>query len=236
MKIVFLEQGGSYVAEFQVDSAFALHLEGVREDQVTLYQRSGDSSRYDTIIDFRRRPVYDDVMDYESDVLVSPKYIMIVSDVLPTYAEVISDGEVTEIKSHSKEVEIVANGTTEVTPDAGYSYLSGVKVKVNVPQEGGGGGSWEYWDLTGISGDMKVNLVQLAGLLLKAPSLGAICGSMHGFSSSEVSDNVTAIGTIPSTKIYVQGVGLLAIADFIAAAQYTPTQITEEEFYNLETA
>jgi hypothetical protein len=53
---------------------------------------------------------------------------------------VTTDGEITEIKSQSKEVEVTANGTMDITPDAGFSYLNSVKVKTNVPTSGGGGG------------------------------------------------------------------------------------------------
>ena len=60
------------------------------------------------------------------------------SEVEPTYAAVTSAGEVTEIKSQDKSVEVTANGTIDVTPDAGFAYLNSVKVKTNVPTSGGG--------------------------------------------------------------------------------------------------
>jgi hypothetical protein len=71
---------------------------------------------------------------------VYPKYIKIVSKVEPTYAAITTDGEVTEIKTQSKEIEITSNGTTNITPDSGFTYLDSVKVMVDVPTEGGGSG------------------------------------------------------------------------------------------------
>lgn len=68
-----------------------------------------------------------------------PKYIKIVSKVEPTYAAITTDGEVTEIKTQSKEIEITSNGITNITPDSGFTYLNSVKVKTNVPTSGGGG-------------------------------------------------------------------------------------------------
>lgn len=51
---------------------------------------------------------------------------------LPIYAAITTDGEVTEIKTQSKEIEITSNGTADITPDAGFAYLNSVKVKTNV--------------------------------------------------------------------------------------------------------
>lgn len=46
-----------------------------------------------------------------------------------------------DIKTQDKEIEITSNGTTEVTPDIGFTALNSVNVKVNVPTSGEGGGS-----------------------------------------------------------------------------------------------
>ena len=147
MELNFIKDNNKYVSEFEVSSDFNLHIE--RNEGGTLYiqQRTGNG-QYDTVKDAVFK-LGDSVIDYDFQALVYPKYIKIVSDINPI-AYITSDGEVTEIKSQTKEVEVTANGTTQVAPDAGYSYLTGVTVKTNVPQSGGSGGETEYfridWD------------------------------------------------------------------------------------------
>lgn len=41
-----------------------------------------------------------------------------------------------DIKIQDKEIEITSNGTTKVTPDAGFNYLNSVSVKTNVEGQG----------------------------------------------------------------------------------------------------
>lgn len=128
-------QSGNWVSEYEAKAVFNLHIEGAKK--LRLYQRTA-GSRYDEIEGEYKDGAYS--FDYDFNALVYPKFIKIVSETEPTYAEVVSDGEITEIKSQTKEVEVTANGTTQVAPDAGYSYLTGVTVKTNVPQSGGSGG------------------------------------------------------------------------------------------------
>ena len=58
------------------------------------------------------------------------------------------------IKNQEKSVDIVANGTTDVTPDAGFTGLSKVLVNVNVPSSGGGAvvskGAVTFYDYDGV--------------------------------------------------------------------------------------
>lgn len=155
VELSFLKSGSKYICEFEVSSDFNLHVEREKGGYLFLYQRSSESGNYDSVGDAKFAP-QDLVVDYDCSALVYPKYIKIVSEVEPSYAAITTDGEVTEIKSQSKEVEITSNGVTEIAPDAGFGYLSGVKVNVNVPQsgEGGapsGGSNYEYLDLRGIA-------------------------------------------------------------------------------------
>lgn len=101
---------------------------------------------------------------------------------------------------------------------------------------GGGGGSasaMEYWDMTVLSGEQKSNLILLAGFLYKIPAYNVIGANTMEMTDKDLRDKVTAIATIPSTKIVMEQFGLISIAEIIAMTQFTPTLITEEEFYNL---
>lgn len=139
MNLQFTNKGGNFVSEFEVTSDFNLHIEGVRLSDMHIYQKTAGGS-YAKVTDFPSERSQDRVADFDFASLVYPKFIKVVCTTEPTYAEIATDGEVTEIKSQSKEVEITANGVTEIAPDNGFGYLSGVKVNVNVPTGGGEGG------------------------------------------------------------------------------------------------
>ena len=147
MELNFERIDNLYVAEFEVASDFNLHIERDTEGRLDIYQRTA-GGQYEYINDIgwlNRRLVY----DYDFTALVYPKYIKIVTSVLPLVATITTDGEVNELKYQEKSVEITSNGTTKVTPDAGYNGLALVNVKVNV--EGGTGGG--YTD----DGELKLN-------------------------------------------------------------------------------
>lgn len=135
-ELVFVKQGSKYVSEFEVTKDFNLHIERGKGGILYLQQRTTDVGMYDSVNNADFAPM-DLIVDYDFSSLVYPKYIKVVSEVEPSYAAITTDGEVTEIKSQSKEVEITANGKVDVAPDAGYAYLSKVSVNVNVPQSGG---------------------------------------------------------------------------------------------------
>ena len=138
MELVFHKDNGLYITEFEVTSDFNVHLERSKGGKVSFYQKTTDGN-YDHIEKLSKN--IDKVFDYDFQALVYPKIIKITSECEFDVASLTTDGEVTEIKSQSKEVEITANGVTEIAPDAGFGYLSGVKVNVNVPQSGGSGGT-----------------------------------------------------------------------------------------------
>ena len=171
------------------------------------------------------------------------------SEVEPTLAEIVTDGEVTEIKSQSKVVEITNNGTTEVIPDSGFAYLSKVNVKTNVPTSGEGGGSGvEYfvYDGSNMAATMlsmfsiytKVSASRDGGApfilvgptyLIKATSPSAIQKTEIAF-SVDLNARINAESspeTMFTIKEYV--LSLSVTEEDIAAI----TRITEEEFYNL---
>lgn len=119
MELKFNKNGDAWVAEFEATDKFNLHMEGLLLGSFSILQRTAGGN-YTHVRDIPTYPRFDKVFDYDFNALVYPKFIKIVSEVEPTYAEVVSDGEITEIKSQTKEVEITANGTTQVAPDAGY--------------------------------------------------------------------------------------------------------------------
>lgn len=138
MELTFTKNlNNEFVAEFEATADFNLHVENILPRDITLLQRTA-GGKYDVVRDFPQNPPLSNVMDYDFTALVYPKMIKIVSEVEPTYASVVSDGEVTEIKSQSKEIEVTSNGTTVVEPDAGFAYLNKVSVKTNVEGQGGG--------------------------------------------------------------------------------------------------
>lgn len=154
MELKFTKEHGGWVSEFEATADFNLHVEGVYEGNVSIYQRGTAGGGYAFVKDSRPAPSAGTVYDYDFTSLVYPKFIKVVCPEEPFYAEIVTDGEVTELKHQSKAVEITANGTTSITPDAGFAALNAVEVKVNVPQGGGGSasdeGDWEYYDVSAI--------------------------------------------------------------------------------------
>lgn len=236
MNIEFVKQGNAYVAEFKVEADFNLHIEKDKNGHITLYQRTSEGGKYALLEEFGYQ---DGKLVYESDAagLIYPKYIKVVSAVLPTYAVVTSAGEVTEIKSQTKEIEVTANGTTEVTPDAGFSYLNSVKVKTNVPTSGEGGGTastWRYFDISKLDSSMKPMVFPF---IVKVPVENLI-----KFVTTDVNwADVTAFGVDDSPKLYTTTTGIASWSQIMAAEGLTPevmaqvgiVEITESEFYNI---
>lgn len=151
--ITFNKEGDQYVARFEAAEDFALHIErdqvGPINVEASTIQGAGFAPVDDFPLDARYRPV----LDYEFMGLVYPKYIKVTSDAAPAVAEVVSNGEITELKYQEKSVEVTANGNTEVIPDAGFMGLTKVNVSVNVPQSGGGdapsgiSSEWDYFNM-----------------------------------------------------------------------------------------
>ena len=140
MEINFFQNGNYYVAEFEVNTEFNLHIERDFGRKLYIYQCTSEGGDYALVNDFCNKN-NQNVIDIDFTALVYPKRIKIVSDAEPTYATVATDGEVTEIKTQSKEIEITSNGITDIIPDTGFAYLNSVRVNTNVPQSGEGGGS-----------------------------------------------------------------------------------------------
>ena len=245
-----------WVSEFEAGADFNLHIERKTGGTVTLYQRTTGGG-YDVVDDFevmRHQPV----IDYDCTALIYPKFIKVVCSSEPSYAEVVTNGEVTEIKSQSKEVEITANGVTEIAPDNGFGYLSGVKVNVNVPQSGGGesgGGdapsksSWRYLDVTGVNEYMFSQMLKrfAATCVVKVSGVSHIVVALVTVAGMPEGAETKAISIDMQTRIKDQGTGfaIMSYDDYfkqdaggISAWEYLfinngAVEITEEEFYAL---
>lgn len=140
MELAFTKTDNLFISEFQVNSDFNLHVERDELGKFVIWVKTTPVGNYAKV---NHEENLDDlyVIDYNFTGTIYPKYIKIVSKVEPTYAAITTDGEVTEIKTQSKEIEITSNGTTVITPDSGFAYLDRVSVKTNVATSGGGGGS-----------------------------------------------------------------------------------------------
>ena len=248
MNLQFINKGGNFVSEFEVTSDFNLHIEGVRLSDMHIYQKTAGGS-YAKVTDFPSERSQDRVADFDFASLVYPKFIKVVCATEPTYAEIATDGEVTEIKSQSKEVEITANGVTEIAPDNGFGYLSGVKVNVNVPQSGGGdtpsGESGEKYYVPsaemaglGIYGSLcKCVSTQdrtFYGIVPPAAYLAGM-GSLDNLMSSTVAISINLDKKIVTTGIDspIMTIKELLSLQFGIDITSVLTEITEEEFYDV---
>lgn len=244
--ITFNKVGELWEAEFEATADFALHIERSDVGTIQLFQNTSSSNGYAIVEDFRFDNRNKLVIDYDTPVLI-PKRIKIISKVLPTYAAITTDGDVVEIKSQSKTVEISSNGTTSVEPDAGFSYLSKVDVKVDVPQSGGGEGGTEenkvvYLNIapcvaamgSQFGNDIKI----LPGFLAMKVSDGDVINILPPSAiASEHYASVTEAALLPNFKGYIQPDHLNDVNSDATINQFKlmgATEITEEEFYNLE--
>lgn len=241
VELSFLKSGSKYICEFEVSSDFNLHVEREKGGYLYLYQRSSEGGNYDSVDDAKFAS-QDLVVDYDCSALVYPKYIKIVSEVEPSYAAITTDGEITEIKSQTKEVEVTANGTTQVAPDAGYSYLTGVTIKTNVPQSGGSGegSSIEYLDVSGLEyspGNDKAFLL-MASFLIKAKINNQVIINTYGFGTMTNGDTVrsnTIAIAVDFSTIISNGAEKSTLGETISLLVDIDSipRITKEEFYTI---
>lgn len=86
MEIKFTQENGRYVAHFSVSSDFNIHIEK-KGGTMHFLQSTVQGGRYDLINDLNFG-TDQEVIDVDCTALVYPKYIEIVSAVLPTKAVV----------------------------------------------------------------------------------------------------------------------------------------------------
>jgi hypothetical protein len=244
MDLTFNKIGNSYVAEFTAEADFNLHIERVSSGYLRIEQRTSASGAYGLVTGMDEY-AFMKVIDVDFLGEIYPKFIKVVCANQPTYAKVVSSGEVTEIKSQSKEVEVTANGTTEVTPDAGFAYLNSVKVKTNVAQSGEGGGSQEGVKI-GYYNAPKEFIVGLLGFtpivyLIKIES-GEIMPGTALIQQADAVENlkITSFAVIEPNTQYIRlsaeetPMSPNEFMDYFAGSGLgAATEITEEEFYTL---
>ena len=256
--IQFTKQGKTYVAEFEVNADFNLHIEKSQSGYLYMRQRS-TSGKWDSVRNFQVAD-NDYIVDYDFTALVYPKQIRLVSEYAPTMCVLTSDGDVIEIKSQSKEVEITQNGEMSVTPDDGFAYLSSVNVKTNVPQQGGGesGGGpsseWVYFDAINKKEDNDLTSEEGAIVIICAffPTLGKgktedgvqimpinYLGAVKAEPLAMAFD--TSLFDVPiSTSSEMPLMTINELCEMggcrppVELLRATMLEITKEEFYNLE--
>ena len=238
MELNFVKDGTKWVSSFEATSDFNLHIERNKGGFLFVSQRTTPSGEYDSTkgADFSSSDL---IIDYDFSALVYPKFIKVVCEVEPTFAEVISNGEVTEIKAQSKEIEVTSNGTTNVTPDEGFAYLNSVKVKTNVATSGEGGGGavtkyayFSYQDLTSRFGEF-------AGVVFNNASFVKMYKNEVVTITPVLLANwstVIAVAVDLSFKVVYDNGTIMSTADDIAywVDLQSVTQLTEEEFYNTD--
>ena len=88
MEINFTQVGDNYVSEFEATGDFNLHIDGVLEGNVSVYQRGTSSGGYAFVRGSTPSPSYGNVYDYDFSALVYPKSIKVVCANKPTMAVV----------------------------------------------------------------------------------------------------------------------------------------------------
>lgn len=244
MELVFKESSQvlsdkpAYEVEFEASSDFNIHIERPSDGYFLLFQKSTPNGKYtevNNVYDLESKTTID--MDFVG--VVYPKWIKIVSKVEPTYAAIISDGEVTEIKAQSKVVEITSNGITNITPDEGFAYLNSVKVKTNVPQEGGGGstsGGGKYgmlfFDIANVPENMTLQILWASFLVNLGHQI--VPATAYAYDSQGYEENLYGIKKVAVVYGYAEG-GTQVTEDMIMSlfGELNAQEITEEEFYNV---
>ena len=237
--ITFNKVGELWEAEFEATADFALHIERSDVGTIQLFQNTSSSNGYAIVEDFRFDNRNKLVIDYDTPVLI-PKRIKIVSEVLPTYAAITTDGDVVEIKSQAKVVEISSNGTTSVEPDAGFSYMDRVTIKTNVPQSGEGGGLVFLSIPEDEQGSSEIMSAFIYGAvqarILVNNDLQIVPYTMlisYQNTPMQLDIKLLQVSVDPKMKIITNGSVMIAgdlLSEVIASYPHT----TEEEFYNLE--
>lgn len=88
MDLNFTKKDGAWVAEFAAAADYNLHIEGVVEDNVSVFQRGTPSGEYAYVRGGTPYPSYEKVYDCDFSSYVYPKYVKVVCATEPTMAVV----------------------------------------------------------------------------------------------------------------------------------------------------
>lgn len=242
MELTFQKSADRWIAEFEAHADFNLHLEGVLGGAVSIFQRGTASGGYAYVNDATPISSYANVYDYDFTGVVYPKFIKVSCASEPTFAEVISNGEVTELKFQEKVVEITSNGTTAIAPDAGFAAMTNVQLKVNVPTSGEGGGGSSKVRYLNVEALIDMNLNQASALLARFPGLLAVKAKSKDLTAiapfaafgSESYEGITSAAILDNFRGFIEDTNDINSSDLIPQMlQFGCVEITEEEFYNL---
>ena len=88
MELNFIKKENGWVAEFEASADFNLHIDGVLEGNVQVYQRGTTSGGYALVRGATPYPTYGKAYDSDFSALVYPKFIKVVCATEPSYAVV----------------------------------------------------------------------------------------------------------------------------------------------------
>lgn len=89
MELIFNQVQNRWEAEFEANADFNLHIDGVLEGNISVFQRGTASGQYALVRKAKPNPTLNvNVYDYDFSSLVYPKFIKVSCATEPTYAEV----------------------------------------------------------------------------------------------------------------------------------------------------
>ena len=105
MELVFNQINDRWEAEIKVTADFNLHIEGVREGNVSVFQRGTEMGGYAYVREATPYPSVGTVYEHDFSAILYPKYIKIACATAPSLAVVTSEGEVIQINNAPVEPE-----------------------------------------------------------------------------------------------------------------------------------
>lgn len=119
MNLTFIKIHDRWMAEFKVESDFNLHIEGVKQGNISLFQRTTENGEY-AYIHTAVTPTSGTIYDSDFSAILYPKYIRVSCATEPTLAVVTSGGEITPIKIKS---DVIPLGVS-IQHVNGYAYTT----------------------------------------------------------------------------------------------------------------